>query len=93
MRFALVVLAVCSLAAPTRADQCQIVDADVATWAQKLLAKGVSVINFCEPCGDKKPAAPTTVSRVEVHSASGGKQMSLLGRLADIGNSGQHIRH
>jgi len=77
MRIAIIVLAVCSLAARTRADQCQIVDADVASWAQKLLVKGVSVMNFCEPCGDKKPAAPTTVSRVEVRSASGGKQMSM----------------
>src|SRR5438477_2550238 len=84
MRIALIVLTVCSLATQSRADQCQIVDADVASWAQKLLVKGASVISYCEPCGDKKPAASTTVSKLDVRDSAGGKEISINGSDVDL---------
>jgi hypothetical protein len=81
----LVVSVVCSLAAPTRADQCQIVDADVAAWAARLLVKGASFMEYCEPCGDKRPAAPVTVSRTDVKADSGGnKQVAINGKDVDL---------
>jgi hypothetical protein len=53
------------LAAPSlaRADQCQLYDAATARRVDQLLADHPKLVELCEPCGDKVPGLPFTVSR------------------------------
>jgi hypothetical protein len=67
-----------------RADQCQVVDADVADWAAKLLVKGASYVHYCEPCGDKKPTQARMIGPVEVTSVHGQKRVTVNGREEDL---------
>jgi hypothetical protein len=63
-----------ALGSSVRADQCQLVEQDVADWAVKLLAKGVTFVAQCEPCGDKGPSQPQQVTKISqragTHDAS-----------------------
>ncbi len=67
-----------------RADQCQLVDNDVAEWAPKLLAKGVSFVSQCEPCGDKGPSQPKQVTSIAVRASHGANQVAVNGKDIDL---------
>ena len=48
-------LAVAALPSLAHADQCQLIDDEVANRALAALKGHPKVIQFCEPCGDKTP--------------------------------------
>lgn len=68
--------------ATARADQCQIVDADVADYALKALPKGASFVEQCEPCGEAAPSKPRVVNTVRVDKKAG--SIMLNGKVADL---------
>lgn len=47
------------------ADQCQLVDAQVAARAVELARKSTSVIDWCEPCRGSNKRGPFTINTVE----------------------------
>jgi hypothetical protein len=53
-------------AGPALADQCAINSSPVTARAVALVKKGATVLEYCEPCGDKAPGAPYTVTTVDV---------------------------
>jgi len=57
MRRAMILLAVLATARGARADQCAWVNQAQATKAAELLKVGGTVVEWCEPCGDKPPTA------------------------------------
>jgi hypothetical protein len=60
---ALVPIATLAVPSLARADQCQLYDAATARRVDQLLAEGPKLVELCEPCGDKAPGLPFTVSR------------------------------
>jgi hypothetical protein len=66
--------------AAARADQCQLVDADVAARAVAALANHPKVIQFCEPCGDKAPGEVAVASRVEKERDTSGDYQIVIDR-------------
>ena len=57
-------LAVAALPSLAHADQCQLIDDEVANRALVALKGHPKVIQFCEPCGDKAPGEPVVADRV-----------------------------
>jgi hypothetical protein len=57
-------LAVAALPSLAHADQCQLIDDEVANRALAALKGHPKVIQFCEPCGDKAPGEPVVADRV-----------------------------
>jgi hypothetical protein len=47
-----------------RADQCALNSPPVAATAAKLVKQGATVLDYCEPCGDRAPGKPYTVNTV-----------------------------
>jgi len=68
-RLVIVAGVVWSLAGTARADQCQVVDRETATWAARVITPGSMVATFCAPCGDRTPKPPTEVKKVTVDAA------------------------
>jgi hypothetical protein len=64
MRTILLGLSLLAVARVAHADQCQVLDADQATAAVKLLTNA-TILAYCEPCGD---APPATVPGPKAHS-------------------------
>lgn len=57
------------LAPLARADQCEIVSADVATRASQAIAVSHGrVLSYCAPCGDPEPRIAAAVVPHEVHN-------------------------
>ena len=63
-----------------RADQCEAIDGETAKWALKSLAKNARFVDFCEPCGDKAPKPPATITAVTYKGGS----IWLNGKLVDL---------
>jgi hypothetical protein len=59
-------LAAMTAAGTARADQCAIISPEVARKATALVARGATVVEMCEPCGDTAPSKPVTVTTAEV---------------------------
>jgi hypothetical protein len=57
-------LAMAALPSIAHADQCQLIDDEVANRALAALKGHPKVIQFCEPCGDKAPGEPIVADRV-----------------------------
>lgn len=70
-----------------RADQCQLVDSDIADWAAKWLVKGASVIQYCEPCNDKGPGKAAAITKVDVKKDGGKTELSLNGKGVDLAHT------
>jgi hypothetical protein len=66
MRSIVLALAAVLVPAIAHADQCQLNATTVAEAAAKLVKAGSRVLEFCEPCGDRAPKQPYTVSKVAV---------------------------
>jgi hypothetical protein len=59
------ILLATALSAPAaRADQCALNPVSVGQAAGKLVKPGATVLEFCEPCGDKAPGQPYKVTSV-----------------------------
>ncbi|MCX5747531.1 MAG: hypothetical protein NT062_34130 [Proteobacteria bacterium] len=84
---ATVVLATSSFAARAHADSCELVEAEHATWATKLLRSGAIVAKFCEACGDKVPGAPTTVTSVAAKAVKDKKSVAINGKVVDLAST------
>jgi len=84
--FGQVVIAVvlCAGSAIARADQCEVVDADAASWAQKVVTRGVMVAQWCEPCGDVAPTDPQKVATVSSTRDKGGSRVQINGKRVDL---------
>ncbi len=67
-----------------RADQCEAVDADTATWAQKVVTRGAMVAQFCETCGDKLPAEATKVTAIATKKDHGSVSIAINGKVVDL---------
>lgn len=78
----LVVVLALAAAGTARADQCQVVDADVADWAVKVLPKGASFVEQCEPCGDTGPTTPRVANTVRVDKKAGSVLVN--GKVVDL---------
>lgn len=79
-----VVGSVVSLAGVARADQCAGVDADAASWAQKVVTRGAMVSQFCETCGDKAPAAAQKVTSIATVREHGNTHVTINGKPVDL---------
>jgi hypothetical protein len=55
-------------ATPAHADQCARNPMSVADQAAALVKQGMTVVEFCEPCGDVAPGKPFTVQSVSVRN-------------------------
>lgn len=61
------IAAVCLFAAlPAQADQCAWITKNQAMEAQRILKKGMIVVEYCEPCGNTRPGPPEVVDTVDV---------------------------
>jgi hypothetical protein len=67
-----------------RADQCELVDADQAAWAQKLVVRGATVAAFCESCGDTQPGEPFKVNAITATKDHGGMHVHVNGKTVDL---------
>jgi hypothetical protein len=77
--------AVAVLPSIARADQCQLVDDEVATRALAALKGNPKVIQFCEPCGDKAPGEPVVANRVaKQRDVSGDYEVTIDRREVDL---------
>ncbi len=76
----------CALALNTaHADQCQWVTPAQAEKAQQLLAKHTSIVEYCEPCGEKAPGMPYAVKDVSIATPSDGyKEIEINGKGVDL---------
>lgn len=86
MRFLVpALLAVAAVPAIAHADQCQLIDDDVATRALAAFKNHPKVIQFCEPCGDKAPGEPVVAERVtKERDRDGGYQIVIDKREVDL---------
>ena len=98
--FGQVVFAVvlCAGSAVARADQCEVVDADAATWAQKIVTRGASVAQWCEPCGDVAPTDPQKVTAINwfgplhmTHAVAKGMAVRKSGRIVNIASDAGRV--
>ncbi len=62
------------------ADQCQLVDSQVATRAAELARKSSSVIEFCEPCRGGVQRGPFSIGKVEIKD----RQVEINGVAVDL---------
>ncbi len=62
------------------ADQCQLVDSQVATRAAELARKSSSVIEFCEPCRGGVQRGPFSIGKVEIKN----RQVEINGVAIDL---------
>jgi hypothetical protein len=53
-------------------DQCEVVNTDLAKWAQKVVTVGSSFIRWCEPCNEA-PSPPFAVKKIEARRWTGDK--------------------
>jgi hypothetical protein len=84
MKLLAVSLALCAFAPFARADQCQIVDADTAAAAVKLVTDKPT-LDYCEPCNDKPPTtAPKKIGRVAVSAKYDESVVTIDGKEVDL---------
>ena len=83
VRSSLVVVVVSAAVTTARADQCQLVDADAAAWAVKLVKNGM-VVSYCAKCGDKAPKKPEKVARAEVKPDGSDSEVQINGQGVDL---------
>jgi len=77
MRTILVGLSLLVATRAAHADQCQVLDADQATAAEKLLTNA-TIVAYCEPCGDAPPAAPAAqVHKIAAHLGASKRELSI----------------
>ena|SRR5438105_11031060 len=75
-----------AMAAPaTLADQCAWISKAAASKALQILKPGMTVLHFCEPCGDKEPGKPFKVLTVMSTPKGGGLvEISINGAEEDL---------
>jgi len=78
MRTILVGLSLLVATRAAHADQCQVLDADQTTAAEKLLTNA-TILAYCEPCGDAPPAvAPAAqVHKIAAHLGASKHELSI----------------
>lgn len=76
---ALLVAAVLLAPAAAHADQCQLLDDDVADRVRTIMAKPMRVAELCEPCGEKVPDLPFLPRTVEI-----GSELVIDGKARDL---------
>ena len=75
-----------AMAAPAAlADQCAWISGAAASKALQILKPGMTVLHFCEPCGDKEPGKPFKVLTVMSTPKGGGlAEISINGAEEDL---------
>jgi hypothetical protein len=77
-------IAACAWSLPARADQCAVLDEEVATRAVDLLRRHPDIVAFCEPCGEAAPGVPARLARVAAQRAGAGFEVVVDDRPIDL---------
>jgi hypothetical protein len=81
-------LLVAAIGTSAHADQCQVVNKDQSTWAQKHIKASGKIISWCEGCADKTKSAPTVATNVKTTPFKGGSagdvEISVNGKAIDL---------
>jgi hypothetical protein len=71
-------LLVAAIGTSAHADQCQVVNKDQATWAQKHIKASGKIISWCEKCTPNTKSAPTAATNVKTTPFKGGSDVEIV---------------